>query len=51
MGRADAKAALESGKSKTAPVAEIEHTFANVMQAHYNTVVSELEKVSAYFTQ
>ena len=49
IGRADAKAALDHGKTeKTAPV----HSFANVMAAHYNTVVSELSKLSdALFLQ
>lgn len=51
VGRKDAKAALESGKVAKAAGAhpvEIEHSFANVLKAHYNTVVGELEKFSAY---
>jgi len=49
VGRKDAKAALESGKTlEGAHPVGIEHSFANVLRAHYNTVVGELEKFSSY---
>ena len=40
VGRADAKAALDSAKESDEP----EFSFANVLMAHYNTVMSEIEQ-------
>jgi len=46
IGRADAKAALDSAKdTEGAPL----HSFKNVMQAHYNMIMERIDKVSSYF--
>ena len=49
IGRADAKAALESALE--APEQAPEHSFAKVMEAHFNHVNEQLSHLAAFFTQ